>query len=241
MKCKKNPIIEAIKDLCFVIFSPLVAINRIQEYHRFICAFFFNIAFLYVLSIINSIFLKKTIFTILKNNFPLEIINQYKETISESFIFSPLLIIINLVVKFVLLSVFFWILISYFVKKIKFKKILSLIINLEIINSIGLFVVTIIYFLKSINPNLKISDIQIYVGIDVFFKNNELNLLIKAILSSINIISIWWIVLCSLGITIIFKLSKIKSLIVVVIVWFVFILIQYGIINLCKLHIDNIW
>lgn len=240
MKCKKNPIIESIKDLCFVIFSPLVAINRIQEYHRFIFAFFFNVVFLYILSIINSIFLKKTIFTIIKNNFPLDMINQYKEKISESFFFSPLPIIINLVIKFVFLSTFFWILISYFVKKIKFKKILSLVINLEIINSIGLFVVTVIYFLKSIKPNLKIDDIQIYIGVDIFFKNKELNLFIKTILSSINIISIWWIVICSLGITIIFKLSKTKSCVIVVILWFIFMLIQYGIINLFKLHLDNV-
>lgn len=140
---------------------------------------------------------------------------------------SPLLLIL----KFLIISVVLWLIVQFFTE-VDFKRIFSVVVHCGIITFLGSILSFIILKLRGFQSIKSAVDIQVSLGLDIFLRNSDINLPFKAFLSNINVFSIWWIVLISLGISIAAKISRTKAIVIAIFFWLLSTAIQIGIASL---------
>jgi len=72
----------------------------------------------------------------------------------------------------------------------------------------------------------------VFLGLDLFFRNKNISLPLKAFLDNINMFSLWWILLMSIGLSIFTKLSRRKAAMIIFVIWSFNILLQVGLASL---------
>lgn len=142
-----------------------------------------------------------------------------------------------LIIKFIIISVVLWIIISFFSDEADFKKIFSVVVHCGIITFLGSVLTLIILQLRGVDSIKSSTDVQVSLGLDIFLQNPDLSLPLKAFLSNINVFSIWWIVLITLGISITSKISRTKATLIAMFFWLFSTAIQVGIASL----IGSLW
>lgn len=142
-------------------------------------------------------------------------------------VLSPLFLII----KFIFTSAILWLIIQLFAE-LDFKRLFSVVVHCGIIPFLGSILSLIILQLRGLQSIKSAVDIQVSLGLDLFFRNPDLNLPLRAFLSNINVFSVWWIILISLGISIIAKISRTKAIVITIFFWLFSAMIQVGIASL---------
>jgi len=140
---------------------------------------------------------------------------------------SPLLLIL----KFLIVSAVLWLIVQLFTE-VDFKRIFSVVVHCGVITFLGSILSFIILKLRGLQSIKSAADIQVSLGLDLFLRNPDLDLPLKAFLSNINVFSIWWIVLISLSLSITGKISRIKATVMAIFFWFFSTAIQVGIASL---------
>jgi len=137
-----------------------------------------------------------------------------------------------LLIGFLFTAVILWLIIRIFSDETEFKKIFSMVVHSRIILFMGSLLSLIILQLRGLQSIKSAADIQVSLGLDLFLRNPDLDLPLKAFLSNINVFSIWWIVLISLGISIAAKISRTKAIVIAIFFWLFSTAIQIGIASL---------
>lgn len=142
-------------------------------------------------------------------------------------VLSPLFLII----KFIFTSAILWLIIQLF-SEVDFKRMFSVVVHCGVILFLGSIITFIILKLRGLQSIKSAADVQVSLGLDLFLRNPDLNLPLKAFLSNINVFSVWWIILISLGISIIAKISRTKATLITTFFWLFGTAIQIGIASL---------
>ena len=140
---------------------------------------------------------------------------------------SPLL----LMLKFLIISAVLWLIVQLFTE-VDLKRIFSVVVHCGVITFLGSILSFLILRLRGLHSIKSAADVQVSLGLDIFLRNSDLDLPLKAVLSNINVFSIWWIVLISLGISIAAKISRTKAIVIAIFFWLFSTAIQVGIASL---------
>lgn len=144
-----------------------------------------------------------------------------------------------LIIKFLVNSAILWLIVQLF-READFKRVFSLVVHCALIQLLGSIVSLIVLKLRGIQSIRSAADLQVYFGLDMFLRNQELNIPLKAFLSSINLFSIWWIILVILGLSIITEISKSKATLIAVSFWLFSTMIQVGFASLLG-SVNTVW
>jgi len=225
---KNMAINNQVKSIIDIQFSPSKVFNEINKTPFWLIA--------YIFIAIGTIFIRLLYFPFLKQIFLISWSPELAKPIAQSAksftIISAALSPLYLILKFFIIAIILWIIVQLFTLEINFKKIFSLVVHCGIITFLGSVLTLLILHLRGLDSIKNSADIQVSLGTDLFLGNLDLSLPLKVFLSNINLFSIWWIVLLTLGISIISKISRTKSSFIAVFLWLFSTAIQVGIASL---------
>jgi len=127
---------------------------------------------------------------------------------------------IPLFIKLILFTVvLYYLIILLNSHKVRLKTIFSIVIHSEFILLLMVIVNLFILYIKGINAVNNIFDLQAVVGLEYFIHDKTNNIPLYTFLSNFNVFTIWYIVVLTIGVSVVTELEKWKSAIIVSLVW----------------------
>lgn len=209
-------------SIYYVIFSPKKILNKIIRNPEWIGISILNVLLLSMLLFLNTTLIMRT----LKSNISKELVDSAYEILKYKQLFNYISQIVFFYIEIFLLSLLSWILIKTLYFKMSFKTLLSLIVHCKIVLILENLLVSIILFFRIGQYISGLDDYRIHIGLGFLFKKNAYSELIYFLLNSINIISIWWIIIIAIGLSMLENISKRKSVIIATIIFFLLIFIK---------------
>ncbi|MFQ6084389.1 MAG: YIP1 family protein [Candidatus Aminicenantia bacterium] len=228
---EKVTIIEQIKIIKDIIFSPTKAFKKINRKPKWLIVFLTIGVGTMIISYLTLPFVVQvatlSIPPDISPNEAENVLNTMKPMRVIGIFLSPLFLLIG----FLIIAVILWLIVQLF-SEVDFKRIFSIVVHCGIITFLGSVLTLIILQLRGLRSIKSAADVQVSLGLDIFLRNPDLSLAFKTFLSNINVFSIWWIVLITLGISITSKISKTKSAFIAIFFWLFSTAIQIGLASL---------
>ncbi len=221
-----------LRNIVDMLFSPSKVFNGINKAPFWLTAYLFIATGTIIIRILYFPIMKQVSFVSFSSEFSSEQLRGIVQTAKSFNIISAALSPIYLLIKFIIIALLLWLMVMLFSDKVDFEKIFSLVVHCGIITFAGSVLSLIILQLRGLHSIEKATDVQVSLGLDIFLRNPDLNLPFKTFLSNINLFSVWWIVLITLGISITSKISRIKSAFVAIFFWIFSTAVQIGIASL---------
>lgn len=218
-----------------VFFTPLTIFNDLNKQPRWFTVFFIITGITIFIGYLSLPFKQEVMFSALSAQLGEA---RAQETLSNAsrFAFLGLLIApIPLLIKWVIVAaLLYYSVILIGSQHIGFKKIFSVVVHSELIFLFMGIVNVIILEINGIDSATSLTDLQTIVGLEYILTNKSQNIPLFTFLSNFNVFTIWYLVVLSLGLSIVSQLSKWKSAIIVSVVWFLGIGFQVGVAYLSK-------
>ena len=227
---------ESISNIFYIIFSPSKTFINIGQRPRWVAAFFILTVLSVFVGLINLASVEKMLQIMLPSGLAEVFLNANANAKLLTSIITPSIMI----VKCLLFSVLIWLISGTMTDRVTFGKTYSLAFHTGILLFLEFFLVSTIYYVKSLYQNLSFHDFRIYLGLDILFKGQELSLPLRIILANFNIINVWWVAVMILGLQKIFNLSRKNGVIIVTVFWIVWLGIQIGIGLLFHLQVSSL-
>lgn len=233
MKEKKNevPIGDQFNRVMQSIFSPSKAFQELDNKPAWLIAFLIIGTGTFLISYFTSPYIVQAGISDLPSNINSEHYENIVKLLQRSqfvgLALSPLFMFLKLLINALIL----WLVTNLFTE-LKFKKLFSLVVHCGIITFLRAILSYIILRLRGLQSIKSPADLQVFLGLDMFTRNQELSLPLKVFLNNINVFSLWWIWLLGLGLSIFTKISRKKTLMIVVFIWLFGTILQVGIASL---------
>ncbi len=101
----------------------------------------------------------------------------------------------------------------------KFKTVFAVVVHSELILLLMAVINVLLLYAKGPETVDHVTDLQAIVGLDILVPDNISSLPLFTFLSNINIFSIWYVATLAIGISVITNFSRLKSAILVSVVW----------------------
>lgn len=225
---KNTSLIKEVRNIIDIIYRPSKVFNEINKAPSWLVAYIFITLGTIVIRLLYFPVLKRIFLSYWNPEYSKPLIQTAKSLTILSASFSPF----YLILKFLIISIILWLFVQLFAFETNFKKIFSIVVYCGIIAFLGSVLTLLILYLRGLESIKSGADIQVSLGIDLFLKSLNLSLPFKTFLSKINILSIWWIVLMALGISISSKISRTKSTLIAILLWLFSTGIQVGLVSL---------
>lgn len=208
-----------LKNIVGVIFSPSKTFQSIKERPNILTPFVVIVVGMVAITIILSYRFSELIKITLPGNM--------ESSVTKIFTGIGLVIlVIGLGISWMFKTLLLWLTSQLFNAKVSFKHILSLVSYSSMILFLKNILELVLIFITKFDKIKSWSDIQFAFGLDMFISPQNTNPFLYALLSKINMFSIWFLIILIIGTSIICEFRKTKASLVAGFVWFFCLLIE---------------
>ncbi|MBN1396528.1 MAG: YIP1 family protein [Bacteroidetes bacterium] len=142
-------------------------------------------------------------------------------TTSRYRMFMRLLIPITFLLKWLFISSFLYLgAILFDAQKNNFKTLYAVVVYSEFILALMGIINVLLILIKGVDAVSNLTDLHTIIGLDFFLADKSQNVLLFNFLNNFNVFSVWYVVVLTIGMSVICQLKKWKSAVLVTSVWF---------------------
>jgi hypothetical protein len=210
-----------LKNLFTVFVAPREAFVNLKVRPRWFMAFFMIALVLLGIAWLTQPFSEQLAYRLLSEKFAEQQVQQMLASAQRFQYVGLILAPFLLLLRWLIISAFL-----YFASELlgapnttEFKTVYAVTVYSEIILVLMGVINLLLLYNKGIDVVQNVADLQAVVGLDILFADTAKNLSLFTFFNNINIFSIWYVVVLTIGISVVTNFSKLKSGILVTTIW----------------------
>ncbi len=209
-----------IRDAFSIIVFPEKAYQNIREKTEWAGILLFVGVFITISGFVNRLVVQIS----LKNILSKELIVSATKSFNDHQLFIYFFNFSRYLIEILLFSFLCWMMIKILFLNVPFKKVWAIILHCQIIMLFENILLTVILILRSRNILYMLNEASLNIGLGYFFKKSDKT--IYLLLNSINVVSIWWLVILTNGIIAVSGISKKNNFLLGIIIFILFLFVR---------------